>query len=377
MRILHLADTHLGYSAYTKVSASGLNQRELDIYQAFKQIIDFALNPPDGKPIDLVLHSGDLFDSVRPTNRAIAWTLNQLLRLSRAGIRVVVISGNHETPKLKETGHVFRLFEHLPNIFPIYKGEYEQLRFSNQGEEVLIHAIPHCSTQAALKGNLEKLAPEQGVSNLLLLHGGVIGLKEFRKGDFNEQLIPTRYLSNKWDYIALGHYHKHVEVQPNAYYSGSTERFSFAEALNEPGFIDLQLKDGKPSKRFIPLKSRPMLTQEIECKGLEPLAINRLIEQRLKEIGWKGKILRFGLNNISRESYRAMDFNQLKRLSPDALYLELKPQMEARLGEIKSAKAIGLLHDELLAYMDQLAIEQKDKSILKEIALKYLAEAME
>jgi DNA repair exonuclease SbcCD nuclease subunit len=377
MRILHLADTHLGYSAYTKVSESGLNQRELDVYQAFEQVIDFALNPPDEKPIDLILHSGDLFDSVRPTNRAIALTLNQFLRLSKAGIKVVVISGNHETPKLKETGHVFKLFEHLPNIFPIYKGEYEKLKFSNQGEEVLIHAIPHCSTQAALKENLEKLAPEQGVSNLLLLHGGVIGLKEFRKGDFNEQLIPTRYLSNKWDYIALGHYHKYVEIEPNAYYAGSTERFSFAEAPNEPGFIDLQLKDGKTSKRFIPLRARPMLTQEVECKGLEPLAITRLIEEKLKEVGWKGKILRFGLNNISRESYRAMGFNYLKRLSSDALHLELKPQIEAKLSEIKSATAMGLLQDELLAYMDQLALDREEKSLLKEIALKYLAEAME
>lgn len=377
MRVIHTADTHLGYSAYTKVTESGFNQREVDVYEAFNRVVDFALNPPDGKPIDLIIHAGDLFDSVRPTNRAMAWALNQFLRLSKAKIKLVVISGNHETPKLKETGHVFRLFEHLPGIFPVYKGEYEQFRFSNGGENLVVHAIPHCTNQAALKENLEKLAPKHGAFNLLVLHGGVLGMKEFRKGDFNEQLIPTNYLNAEWDYIALGHFHKHVEVRPNAFYSGSTERFSFAEAQDEPGFVDLNLRSGKVSRRFVPTKARPMITQPIDCGDLDPLAITKLIERRLKEIGCKGKVIRFVLDNISRESYRSIDFNHLKRVSSEALHLELKPQIEAKSAEAKGLTTIGLLKDELRAYMNQLDISSKEKAILKEIALKYLAEVTE
>jgi exonuclease SbcD len=92
-RIFHIADTHIGYSAYRKMDeATGLNQREVDTCNAFKQFVDYTLND---RP-DAVLHAGDLFDSVRPTNRAISFVLSQILRLSDARIPFVVISGNHE-----------------------------------------------------------------------------------------------------------------------------------------------------------------------------------------------------------------------------------------------------------------------------------------
>ncbi|UCH71548.1 MAG: metallophosphoesterase, partial [Thermoplasmatales archaeon] len=62
MKIFHVADTHLGYSAYRKSTQEGVNQREIDVYNAFEQFVDHVV---DKKP-DLVIHAGDLFDSVRP-----------------------------------------------------------------------------------------------------------------------------------------------------------------------------------------------------------------------------------------------------------------------------------------------------------------------
>jgi len=60
MKILHISDTHLGYSAYRKLTDDNINQREMDNYNSFQKIIDYAIKL---KP-DIVLHSGDLFDSV-------------------------------------------------------------------------------------------------------------------------------------------------------------------------------------------------------------------------------------------------------------------------------------------------------------------------
>ena len=88
MRFLHLADTHLGFSAYRKTTNEGLNQRELDVYNAFIQCIDYAVST---KP-DFVLHAGDLFDSVRPTNRAITIAIQQAIRLSQEKIPFLIIS---------------------------------------------------------------------------------------------------------------------------------------------------------------------------------------------------------------------------------------------------------------------------------------------
>jgi len=94
MKILHVADTHLGYSAYRKVTEEGINQRELDVYNAFEQFIDYAVKT---KP-DLIIHAGDLFDSVRPNNRAITFSVKQLIRLSQTDIPFIIIAGNHEHP---------------------------------------------------------------------------------------------------------------------------------------------------------------------------------------------------------------------------------------------------------------------------------------
>ncbi|MEM3059562.1 MAG: metallophosphoesterase [Methanomassiliicoccales archaeon] len=72
MKIAHISDTHLGYTAYSKVDEeTSLNQREIDVFNAFRRVIDEILKI---KP-DLVLHSGDLFDSVRPTNRALSFAI--------------------------------------------------------------------------------------------------------------------------------------------------------------------------------------------------------------------------------------------------------------------------------------------------------------
>ena len=103
MKILHVSDTHLGYSAYRKSTEYGINQREQDVYNAFEQFVDYAVKT---KP-DLIIHAGDLFDSVRPSNRAITFALKQIIRLSKNKIPILIISGNHEQPKLVETGHIF------------------------------------------------------------------------------------------------------------------------------------------------------------------------------------------------------------------------------------------------------------------------------
>ena len=135
MRILQLADTHIGDSAYNKLDENGYNQREMDVYSAFSQVVDFALKEEP----DLILHSGDLFDTVRPSNRAISFVMGQLLKISDTGIPMVIISGNHETPRLRETGSVFKVFEHVDNLHLAFTGKCQTFEFG----DLKVHALPH------------------------------------------------------------------------------------------------------------------------------------------------------------------------------------------------------------------------------------------
>ncbi len=68
MRIAHLADLHLGFRAYHRVTPRGINVREADVADAFRRAVARVC---DLRP-DLVLVAGDIFHTVRPSNTAIA-----------------------------------------------------------------------------------------------------------------------------------------------------------------------------------------------------------------------------------------------------------------------------------------------------------------
>ena len=215
MKFLHVSDTHLGYSAYRKTSDEGINQREIDIYNAFAEFVDYAIKT---KP-DFIVHAGDLFDSVRPNNRAITFAIKELNRFSKESIPFIVISGNHEHPKLKETGHIFSIFDHMENIYPIYNAEYEKLSFDFKDLKVMVHAVPQCELKKDFEKELKKIKPDSNHDyNIFVSHGAVTGIQVFSMNEFNELIIPANVLHTKFDYIALGHYHKYTKLAHNAFY---------------------------------------------------------------------------------------------------------------------------------------------------------------
>jgi DNA repair exonuclease SbcCD nuclease subunit len=368
LKIFHIADTHLGYSAYNKLDPeSALNQREMDFYKVFQEFIDIALKE---KP-ELILHSGDFFDSVRPTNRAISFAMEQLLRLSQAKIPIVIIAGNHSTPRLRETGSVLRLFEHLEHVYPIYKNQYECISFPDL--ELNVHAIPHCLDSTSLQEALEKLKPDKTTKyNVAMLHAAIVGVSVFRTSEFNEQDVPSGYLHKDFDYIALGHYHEFCEVEPNAFYSGSPERLNFLEAQhNTKGFVETDLK-AKPT--FHELTTRPMINlPTIDCSTMDRFDIPNEIKKRIESITPKNKIIRLKVQNMPVEIYRSLDFNQLRKLTADALQFEIQYEVtKEELGVQTSGLKFEQLSTEFNTFIKNEAIEGLDKKKLAELGIEYL-----
>jgi len=322
MKILHISDSHLGYSAYRKSTPDGINQRETDTYYAFKQFVDFAVK---SKP-DLIIHAGDLFDSVRPNNRAISFTVNQILRISKKTIPFVVIAGNHEHPKLKETGHIFSIFDHIENIYPVYNAKYEIFSFKIKNKNVTVHAVPQCELKKQFDKELKKLKPDATAEfNIFVSHGAVSGLQVFSMNEFNELIIPAKTLSNDFDYIALGHYHKYTKLAENAFYSGSTERFSYNDAPDKKGFIELEISNGKLKTNFININIRPMIDlQPIKCSNLKLEEIMKKIKDNVKEINPTEKTIRITLDDIPSHIYRSIDFSEIKKISREAIHYEIK-----------------------------------------------------
>ncbi|HEY5596274.1 MAG TPA: metallophosphoesterase, partial [Candidatus Bipolaricaulota bacterium] len=92
MRILHTADTHLGFRQY------GLQERRDDFFKAFQQVVNVAIE----KEVGAVVHAGDLFDNRFPTTEDLAEILGELSRLKACGIPFLGVTGNHDGKRGKQ-----------------------------------------------------------------------------------------------------------------------------------------------------------------------------------------------------------------------------------------------------------------------------------
>jgi DNA repair protein SbcD/Mre11 len=83
MHLIHIADTHLGLAAFNRLDPEiGLNLREKQIYDNFLKGIDEIIRQ---KP-DVLVHAGDLFDTVKPKTRAYTTVLEAIDQFPAAGI---------------------------------------------------------------------------------------------------------------------------------------------------------------------------------------------------------------------------------------------------------------------------------------------------
>lgn len=376
MKFCHISDTHLGFNAYRKVDpVSGINQRELDADFVFEKAVDKII---DLKP-DFVIHTGDLFDSYRPANRVVSFALKQLIKLSEV-TKVIIISGNHSTPKTFHYGSIFELFEFFPQLNTAYKGSYQTFQFGKS----IIHAVPQCLDDKQFHCELKKVKIKKDFFNILAVHCGIGGLKQYSMDDFRETLLPQEYLGMSaghslkksvpsqnldFDYIALGHYHGFSQVNNKTFYSGSTERFSLNEADEEKGFIYYDLTKKKVS--FITLPARKMFNLRIDCLSLSPVEVKDKISSLLKSTKTKNSIFKLKLDNLSKETYREIDNDEIKKLSSNAIQFIFEPNLSNESGAETTGQEIGNINQEFIKFTNA----KENSKVLTDIGLEYLKKA--
>lgn len=381
MKIFHVADTHLGYMCYKKISPkTGLNQREEDIYSAFREFVDIAVSE---RP-DLILHAGDLFNSVRPSNRAIAFAFDQISRLSSAKIPFVLISGNHEDPRLRETGSIFQIFEQMPDVYPVFRSRMECIRLDIRGVKTVIFALPHISSQeqfqaemSLMQQSVEQADKDRDVA-IALLHGSLAGIpSSYTTGQFNELTIGGQIMDAGFDYVALGHFHKRTDISHNCAYSGSLERLSFGEVGQPKGFIELDLDVGKCVKKFRAITTRKMLDLGgIDASHMRVDSLMEKIVARVQQEPLAGAIARLKIYSLAKELYDHLDFQRLEKLTSSSLYFQFNwtfSDNEQMAGDC-SSQFQGLL-TEFQQFIDDSIVEEVDKDKLKQMGMDYLKRA--
>jgi len=371
MKIIHCSDTHLGYSDYHKIDPiTGINQREQDFYNAWNFLIEQILK----KKPDFVVHAGDLFHTTRPTNRAIAVALEGIQKVSDAGIPFVLISGNHSTPKIRATGSIFESIALFPNVFTAFQSKYQKFQIG----DCAIHCIPHCSLTQELQAAFEEIKPAKKVKyQILITHGSWAGQKSFSMGEFNEQKLPDleTISKTKFDYIALGHYHKHIEIKPNVIYSGSTERISFNEAGNPTGYVLFDLEQEKFNYYEIP--SRPMVKLEpIDCRELNAAQIyDELIKKSTDDL--KNALVSLTLANIQHQTLVKLDSREIDKIFDQVFYLNKSiTQLVSEGSGLSKSTDLGTVPIEFEKYIENIKEKELDKERLKTMGLKYLLEEM-
>ena len=343
VKVAHLADPHLGARQYHRQTSAGINQREADVARAFRLAVDGVIAAAP----DLVVVAGDLFHSVRPTNAAIVFAFRQMQRLREAlpGAPIVLVAGNHDTPRSVETGSILRLFEELG--VDVAADQARRLVYPKL--DVAVLAVPH----QALVSERPPLRPEGSEGRqLLVLHGEIEGVFPFDRSsvEYGGAVIGLNELApTEWSYVALGHYHVRHQVAPRAWYAGALEYVSpnlWGELADEArhghrskGWLLVDMDAGTVEPQPIEPARAILDLPPIPGEGMAAAALDRLIADRLAQVpgGIADKILRLRVYDVPRHIGRELDHTAIRGFKAEALHFHL----DVRRPEIQRAVGIG------------------------------------
>lgn len=342
MKIAHLADLHLGFRQFHRQTATGLNQREADVAHACRRAVDQVI---EARP-DAILVAGDLFHSVRPTNHSILFAFQQFHRLREAlpDAPLVLLAGNHDTPRSTETGSILGLFESLGA--DVVADEPRRLAWPRLGLSVL--AVPH---MALITGERPVLQPEGGERHqVLMLHGEVEGIfpADRSSAEYGGALLDREELARGgWSYVALGHYHVQREVAPRVWYSGALEYVSpnpWGELADEreqrlpgKGWLLVDLESGAVERRPVPLARRVVDLPVIDAAGRSGADIDAELARALEAVpgGYADQVLRQVVRNIPRHTGRELNYAAIRGYKAAALHYQLdlrRPESHREVG---------------------------------------------
>ena len=317
MRILHLSDVHIGVENYGRPATEadlealpahfapnadrrqylGVSTRLLDFLGTLDAAVDHAVT----QDVDLVLFGGDAYKSRDPSQTHQREFARRLVRLSDADVPVFLTIGNHDLPHVANRATALEIFPTLqvPGVtvgdllqtyrVPTRAGEVQVVslpwirigQFMAREEtsgltlEQITRGVEDRLTQALLR-EVDELDP--ALPAFLCGHVTVSGATYASERTMmlgNDHVLSLGTLANPaFDYVALGHIHKHqvLTQNPRVVYPGSLQRIDFSEESHEKGFCIVDLDPAKPrgervsAFNFVPVDARPLLTIDVRVR---------------------------------------------------------------------------------------------------------------
>lgn len=266
MKIVHTSDWHVGR-----------RWKGIQRLDEMAAVLDHLAAFIEKQAIDLVLHTGDVFDSRNPPAEAEQLVNQFFLRVGRSGARMLVIAGNHDDPLRLDARSLLSELAHVQILGRPRAAANGGARTvdTRSGEKAIVATLPFASPGAWVSAldvagdeasarskyaHMFQLAIKnlcggyrQDAVNLLMAHthleGAVFGDSERAVHLGQDWAATTQTLPATASYIALGHIHKPQKLAGTlpAYYAGSPLQLDFGEAGQEKTFAFVTASPGRPA----------------------------------------------------------------------------------------------------------------------------------
>lgn len=249
MRLLHLADLHLGKRV------NGFNMIE-DQTHALKEIINLI----DQEEIEGVLISGDVYDVTVPSAEAMNLFDWFITSLNVKNAFAIIISGNHDSADRLSFGKSLMQSSNI-YISQVYDKQVEKIVLNDQYGPINFYMLPFIKPAmikkdypdldlgdftSAISNVMQTVDLNKSQRNILLAHQFIVGAKTSE----SEELYLGGLEAVSWehfkdfDYVAMGHLHKKQTFNEGKIrYPGSLLKYSQSEENNKKTITMLDIRE--------------------------------------------------------------------------------------------------------------------------------------
>jgi exonuclease SbcD len=294
INVLHFADIHIGMENYGHIdSSTGINSRVLDFLRRFDEVIDYGLS----HDVDLVIFAGDAFKTRDPSPTLQREFARRVKRFVDAQVPVVMLVGNHDLPAMEKKASSIDIYRTLgvPNVIIGWAEDVFVIETKRGKVQVATAPYPmrnRLFTQAEHRGKsieeLDKTLQEIVGENIramaeqldptlpsiltghFTVSGATYGSERSVMIGRDVAVLKSVLSDGPWDYVALGHIHKHQDLNAGRYpalvYPGSLERIDFGEEKEAKGFCWVELEQGSTTWQFVEVNARPFVTINLDVR---------------------------------------------------------------------------------------------------------------
>ena len=302
MKILHFADVHIGVENYSRTDPdTGLSTRLQDFLETFDELVDYAI----GSDVHLALFCGDAYKSRDPSQTQQREFAKRIVRLSEAGIPSFLLIGNHDTPHVQGRATALDIYRTLPTPRVTIGDHAATYLVETAAGPLQIVATPWIRrsqflAREEMRGlstfqinekisdtltNIIQTQAERLDPDIPAVLSGHVTVNDARTSSEQSMMLGSDHVLLRssvalpqFDYVALGHIHKHQVIgqNPHVVYPGSLQRIDFGEERDEKGFCVVELDPSEPQGqrmkdfRFQPVNARRFLTIDVKLGADDP-----------------------------------------------------------------------------------------------------------